>query len=163
MRIFIVHFMLSLISTSLFFRVVAISYHAFSGLLVFGISFFFLWLTTYFINKKYFKKIPKVASFFLFFMKELVVASLKVAYDIITPHYFMKPAVMAFPLEAKTDMEITILANLITLTPGTLSIDVSDDKKILYVHAIYIKDGDLEGLKNEIKNGFEKKLLEITR
>jgi multicomponent Na+:H+ antiporter subunit E len=86
-----------------------------------------------------------------------------VAYDIITPHYFMKPAVMAFPLEAKTDMEITILANLITLTPGTLSIDVSDDKKILYVHAIYIKDGDLEGLKNEIKNGFEKKLLEITR
>jgi multicomponent Na+:H+ antiporter subunit E len=56
-----------------------------------------------------------------------------------------------------------LLANLISLTPGSLTIDVSEDRKILYFHSMYVENNDLEALKQEIKNGFEKKILDITR
>ncbi|MFW5662410.1 MAG: Na+/H+ antiporter subunit E, partial [Bacteroidota bacterium] len=73
----------------------------------------------------------------------------------------MRPGVIALPLDAESDFEITMLANLITLTPGTLSLDTSDDKKTLYIHAMYL--GDPQEFKMEIKNGLERRLLEVTR
>jgi multicomponent Na+:H+ antiporter subunit E len=73
----------------------------------------------------------------------------------------MKPGIVEVPLEAKTSLEITLLANLISLTPGTLSLDVSDDRKVLYVHAMYIDDK--ASFVKSIKNGFEKRLLAIMR
>jgi multicomponent Na+:H+ antiporter subunit E len=54
----------------------------------------------------------------------------------------MSPGVIAMPLDAQTDGEITIVANLISLTPGTLSLDVSSDKKVLYIHVMYLDDRD---------------------
>jgi len=63
------------------------------------------------------------------------------------------------PLTIKSDLGITFLANMISLTPGTLSLDVSNDKKVLYVHSMYITDRD--EFINGIKNGFEKRILEI--
>ena len=74
----------------------------------------------------------------------------------------MSPGIIAVPLDAKSDMEITLLANSITLTPGTISIAVSDDKKILYVYNMYL-DKDPENSIQEIKNGLEHKLLEVLR
>jgi multicomponent Na+:H+ antiporter subunit E len=68
---------------------------------------------------------------------------------------------VAIPLDVETDVEITLLANLITLTPGTLSMDISDDRKVLYVHAMYVDDP--EALRAEIKNGFERRVLEMLR
>ena len=109
----------------------------------------------------YFTRGPKVIAFIFFFLYELVKANLEVAYDVITPRFFMKPGIIKIPLTAKSDLEITMLANLITLTPGTLSLDVSDDKKVLYVHAMYVKDK--EEFIAGIKNGFERRLLEILR
>jgi multicomponent Na+:H+ antiporter subunit E len=59
------------------------------------------------------------------------------------------------------DFEIALLANLITLTPGTLSVDISRDRRLLFVHSI---DGsDPEGLKRDIANGFERKIMEAFR
>lgn len=110
---------------------------------------------------KYFNKIPKAISFFFYFIKEMILANLKVAFDIITPKDYMKPGIVAVPLDAETDIEITLLANLITLTPGTLSLDVSHDKKTLYIHALYIEDA--EDFRSQIKNGMEKRLLEVLR
>ena len=78
-----------------------------------------------------------------------------------TPTFYMTPGIVSVPLDVKTDLEITILANVISLTPGTLSLDVSNDRTVLYVHSMYIKDKD--DFINSIKNGFEKKLLNITR
>jgi multicomponent Na+:H+ antiporter subunit E len=85
-------------------------------------------------------KIPKAIRFIGFFIKELIRSNLKVAYDVLTPTYYMKPGVIAFPLEARTDGEITVVANLISLTPGTLSLDVSSDRKVLYIHVMYLED-----------------------
>lgn len=112
-------------------------------------------------DNSYFTRGPKVIAFIFFFLKELIKANVQVAYDVITPRFYMKPGIIRIPLSVKTDLEITLLANLITLTPGTLSLDVSDDKKVLYVHAMYIKDK--EKFIGGIKNGFEKKIIEILR
>ncbi len=112
-------------------------------------------------EKSYFKKVRQTLAFVLEFLKELTVSTYRVVYDILTPAHHMKPGVIAFPLEAKTDAEITMLANVITLTPGTLSLDVSEDRKTLYIHAMYIDDPD--ELRREIKEGLEKKLLEMMR
>lgn len=130
---------------------------------VFGfiISFFILRLVASKENRKYFKIFPKVISFIFFFLYELIKANLQVAYEVLTPHFNMTPGIVKVPLDAETDIEITFLANLISLTPGTLSIDVSDNKKVLYVHSMYIKDR--ESFIAGIKNGFEKRILEILR
>jgi multicomponent Na+:H+ antiporter subunit E len=69
--------------------------------------------------------------------------------------------VIAVPLDARTDFEITSVANVITLTPGTLSIDVSADKRVLYIHAMYIDD--VEAYRRQLKDRFERKLLEVLR
>jgi multicomponent Na+:H+ antiporter subunit E len=78
-----------------------------------------------------------------------------------TPNLYVKPGIIKIPLDVETNVEISLLANLITLTPGTLSIDVSDDKKVLYVHTMYVEDK--EKFIREIKDGFEKRILLITR
>ena len=112
-------------------------------------------------ESKYFSKIPLVIMFVLYFLKELLIANLKVAFDIVTPKDYMEPGVIAVPLDVETDIEITLFANLVTLTPGTLSLDVSPDKKTLYVHALYVKDA--VQFRNELKNGLEKRLIEVMR
>jgi multicomponent Na+:H+ antiporter subunit E len=109
----------------------------------------------------YFGRVFQVISFLGFFLWELFKANIRVAYDIVTPRHHMKPGVVAIPLELTTDEEITVLANLITLTPGTLSLDVSADRRTLYVHAMYVDD--LEAFRREIKDGFERRVMELMR
>ena len=69
--------------------------------------------------------------FAVFYIWELILANLRVAYDVMTPKPRIRPGVLAIPLDAKTDAEITLLANLITLTPGSVSLDVSSDRRFL--------------------------------
>ncbi|WP_077530487.1 Na+/H+ antiporter subunit E [Vreelandella utahensis] len=88
----------------------------------------------------YSQRAPRFMAFAVFFLKELFVANVRVAYDVITPVWYMKPGVIAMRLESKSDVEITLVANLISLTPGTLSLDVSDDRKVLYIHAMFMAD-----------------------
>ncbi|MDQ3458647.1 MAG: Na+/H+ antiporter subunit E [Deinococcota bacterium] len=126
------------------------------------LGFLVLFVTRPLIGEtRYFHRPFITAGFLLFFIRELVVSSLKVAYEVITPGFRMRPGVVAVPLEVKTDAEITLLANLITLTPGTLSLDVSSDKRVLYVHAMYVTNA--EAVRKEIKGGLERKVLEVMR
>jgi len=130
----------------------------------FVLSFIILWILSGAeerSSKKYFKIVPRIISFALFFIWELTKANIQVAYEVITPKFNMKPGIIAIPLEAKTDLEITLLANLITLTPGTLALDVSTDRSVLYVHGMYVMEK--EEFITDIKQGFEKRLLEILR
>ena len=110
---------------------------------------------------KFMRKIPKIIMFILFYLKEMVLSNFKVSFDVLTPKHQMKPGVVAIPIKAKTNFEITVLANLISMTPGTLSLDISTDKKVLYIHSMYIDN--LEELKNEISEGIEKRVLEVLR
>ena len=110
--------------------------------------------------KGYPARIPRILRFLGFFIKELLLANLKVAFDILTPPWHMKPGVIAMPLEARTELEITMVANLISLTPGTLSLDVSDDRKVLYIHAMFLDDE--EELRRNLKE-LEYRALELFR
>ena len=89
----------------------------------------------------------------------LVLANLRVAHDVITPRLYARPAIIAVPLEARTDLEITLLANLISLTPGSLSLDVSPDKSCMFVHGMFVDDP--EAFRREIKDGFERRIGEL--
>lgn len=94
------------------------------------------------------------------FLYELVLSAVRVAILVLTPDLkkALRPAIIALPLKTQKDAEITLLANLITLTPGTLSIDVSDDKKYLFIHILAIEDE--QTLIEDIKVGFERKIME---
>lgn len=138
-------------------------YTAAMSILVFLAAFTLLWLSAILYDKRYFIKLPRVVSLLFFFLKELFMANLKIAYDIITPHYFMHPSIIALPLKATTDLEISLLSNMLTLTPGSLGVDVSEDRSVLYVHLLYADGDNAEKLKQELKNGFERRILEITR
>lgn len=97
----------------------------------------------------------------IYFLYELVVSSLKVAWDVVTPIQRSKPALVAIPLDAKTDAEVTVLANLVSLTPGSLSIDISEDRSHLLVHAMFVDDP--YAFKSDVKRGMEKRVLEAMR
>ena len=97
----------------------------------------------------------------LLFLKELALSAYRVALQVVARRLALKPGIFAFPLTVDRDFEITLLANLITLTPGTLSVDVSEDRKVLYVHAIDCSDP--AGARRDIAGGFEKKILEAFR
>ena len=109
----------------------------------------------------YFGKAGRVLGFVLFYLRELVVANLRVAYDVVTPTHHMHPGVVAVPLDARTPGEITLLANLITMTPGTLSLDVSDDHTVLYVHGMFVDNE--QAFIDEVKRGLERRVLETMR
>ncbi|MEK1933474.1 MAG: Na+/H+ antiporter subunit E [Pararhizobium sp.] len=92
------------------------------------------------------------------FFKELTLSAIKVALMVLRPNMRLRPGIFAFPLTITRDFEITLLANLITLTPGTLSVDVSDDRKTLYVHALDCHDPAAE--RRAISTGFERRIRE---
>lgn len=97
----------------------------------------------------------------LLFFKELALSAWTVARIVLTPNAKLTRGILAFPLTVTRDFEITLLANLITLTPGTLSVDVSDDRRFLYVHAIDVSDPDMTI--RSIAEGFEARILEAFR
>jgi multicomponent Na+:H+ antiporter subunit E len=97
----------------------------------------------------------------LLFVKELVHSAWRVAVLVLSPRMELKPGIFAYPLTVDRDFEIVLLANLITLTPGTLSVDVSADRRTLYVHAIDCSDA--QAVIADIRNGFEKKIMEAFR
>ena len=79
---------------------------------------------------------------FFYFHYELVTSSIKVLKDIVTPKQSSKPGFVAMELTAETPLEIFFTANLISLTPGTLSIALSDDHRTLFVHAMFVDNAE---------------------
>lgn len=112
----------------------------------------------------YVRRTWSVVYFALFFLSELFRSSVRVAIDVMRPHSHasIEPGIVAVPLTVETDIEITLLANVITLTPGTLSLDLSDDKRVLYVHTMY-GGADPDAVRAEIKGGLERRVLEVMR
>ena len=103
----------------------------------------------------------KWLSLILLFVRELVLSALRVAWLAVQPKLKLRPAIIAYPLTVTSDAQITLLANMITLTPGTLSVDVSDDRRTLYVHVIDM--ASKEEVVSGIAAGFETSILRATR
>jgi multicomponent Na+:H+ antiporter subunit E len=90
-----------------------------------------------------------------FFGWELLLANFRVAADVLGGDR-MEPAVVAIPLDITTDGEILLLSMLINITPGSVTIDLADDRRTLYVHVMHMRTAD--ETRREIKNGFERRV-----
>lgn len=127
----------------------------------FALGYLTLWLARRSAEPSpYFGRVPQVIRFALYYVGMLILANLRVAYSIMVPSR-MRPGVIAVPLTVQTEGEISLLANLITLTPGTLSLDVSADRRILYVHALHVEDVD--DFRRQIQERLERRVMELFR
>jgi multicomponent Na+:H+ antiporter subunit E len=111
-----------------------------------------------FRRRRVYRKFQVAAELLAAFTWEVILANLRVARDVVRPLRELRPAVVAVSLNLDSAAQITMLANLITLTPGTLSLDVSPDRKVLYIHAM--NGRDLEKLRREI-GGLERQIKEL--
>ncbi len=125
----------------------------------FVVGYLALWIARpLFGESTYFLRVWRVLRLAGLFLYELLVSSFRVAWDVVTPSHLSQPGIIAMPLDAKGDTEILLVASLISLTPGTLSLDVSPDRKTLYVHGMFVEDP--EALKRELKEGMERSVIE---
>lgn len=109
----------------------------------------------------YFRALPQAVILFVYFLKELVKSCLMVARDCIARDPRLHPAIVKLPIGPKSDLEIFLLANLITLTPGTLTLDVAEDKSHLVIHSIYAENA--EALIADLQSGMEHRVAEVFR
>ena len=105
---------------------------------------------------RWLRRILNAVQLAAFFAWELMVANLRVAADVVRPHTTIRPAVVAIPLDVTKDAEILLLSMLINITPGSVTIDLSDDRRTLYVHVMHMTTADAS--RDEIKTGFERRV-----
>lgn len=107
------------------------------------------------------RKTTLAIDFVLFIIWEVVVANFRVARDVLLPLDRLHPAVVRIPLDIRGEGAVTALANMLTLTPGTVTIDVSDDTGYLYMHVMDLDD--VEGFRRSVKRGYERRLRRLLR
>jgi multicomponent Na+:H+ antiporter subunit E len=106
-------------------------------------------------QSRYFRRASQIVRFGFYTVWQILLANWNVTRAVLfTPIDQLQPGIVAIPITLESDAEITMLANLITLTPGTLSLDVSDDRRTLYVHSIAVSDRD--AFIREQQDGFER-------
>ncbi|NRA66618.1 MAG: Na+/H+ antiporter subunit E [Pseudobacteriovorax sp.] len=106
-------------------------------------------------------KLFKLLRFLFLYIKDIVVSAIRIAWDVVTIDKLSSPGVFKFPLKATTDLEITIVANLITFSPGSMVIGIDENRKYLLIHSMFLED-EKEAIKN-IKNTLERRVLEVIR
>jgi multicomponent Na+:H+ antiporter subunit E len=112
-------------------------------------------------QKLYFGKVIPIVRLIILFFKELILSSISVAKEILRPKLNIRPGILAVPTKLKSDFEVTLFACLISLTPGTLTLEVSPEGDVLYIHCMDILH--VEDSVNQIKNTFEKAIMEVSR
>ena len=110
-------------------------------------------------SRTYRKKVFHFVAFVAYFAWEVVVGALDVALAVVWPFRELRPGIVAVPLDTRSAAEHTLLANAVTLTPGTMSIDLAADGKTLYVHVIDVNDPD--EVRRAIKGGLEARLIRL--
>lgn len=118
-------------------------------------------LRRFWVAPLYLKRIWAIIKLLTLFMRELFISSITVIGHILRPKLTIRPGIFAYQTVLKSDWEVTALACLICLTPGTLTLEVSRDGQTLYIHAMDIEDADL--LAEQIRGTFERAIMEVTR
>jgi multicomponent Na+:H+ antiporter subunit E len=86
------------------------------------------------------RHIPPYVWFLGVFVRELIMANAVVAREVLTPGMHLEPAIIRVPTSCTTDVQMMLLANTITMTPGTLSLEVDTETRELYVHGLFVRD-----------------------
>lgn len=113
------------------------------------------------LERRYAGKVWTFLGLFAYFVYELILANLRLTRDIVRGRLATRPGVIRVPLDVSTDGEILMLAALINLTPGSIALDVSADRRWIYVHVMHIHTPD--AARREIKEGFERRVLRLMR
>lgn len=104
-------------------------------------------------------KLPHVAEFIAFYLWEVLISNFRVARDVLMPSDRMKPDFIRVNVEGLTERQLLATANLISMTPGTLSIDVDHEKGELIVHSLYVSDK--EQAAKELEQIFKKRISRV--
>jgi multicomponent Na+:H+ antiporter subunit E len=106
-------------------------------------------------------KVRAVLGLAWFLFGAFIVANVRMAIDVLRPRRTLTPGIVRVPLDVREDYEILMLTTLINLTPGTIAVDVSADRRSLYLHVMHVTEP--EAVRAEIKDSFERRVLEILR
>jgi multicomponent Na+:H+ antiporter subunit E len=105
-------------------------------------------------------RLGRLVVFGLYFVYELTIASLEVAWDVITPRSRLRSGIVEIRMNSESPTEMTLMANLVSLTPGTLSVTINEDRAVLYVHGMYV--GDANSFRDDLLT-FERRMLWAVR
>lgn len=101
----------------------------------------------------YMVKVWRIVKLFFIFMRELIIACCQVLVLVIGGTKKINPGIIEYRTELCTPMQITMLANMITLTPGTLTMEISADNKLLFIHVLKLDNAN--AIRDGIKRNFE--------
>ncbi|WP_440119105.1 Na+/H+ antiporter subunit E [Paenibacillus sp. QZ-Y1] len=118
-------------------------------------------LRRFFPQRFYIVRVWAIIKLIALLFKELVRASIEVIRQIMKPKLDIRPGIFTYQTKLSSDWEVTLLCLLISLTPGSLPLEISGNQRKLYIHAIDIKDK--QKMSDDIKNTFEKAIMEVTR
>ena len=102
-----------------------------------------------------------ILKLFAVFLYDLVLSSVQVAVAVISPRDRIRPRFLTIPLETRTDLQTTLVGNFISLTPGTLTVDIGADGKTLLVHDMFAGDSS-EGTRTDVQQGLQRRVMEAT-
>ncbi len=124
-----------------------------------------LWLASRATGSKsrsaaYVRRFVTILKFIGYFIKSILAANLSMAKAVLSSNDKLTPAIVEIPLTVKNPAAVTFLANWITLTPGTLTLEVAADSSRLFVHTFQGGD-DIDSFRDEIKRDFEKRVIEV--
>lgn len=131
----------------------------FSGFLI-GIVVLYL-MHRFFGTPFYLRRVVAIIKLILLFLKELVMSSVLVFKQILSPKMNITPGIFTYKTKLKSDTEVTTLALLLTLTPGSVVMEVSPSGNVFYIHATDMGDARLSILKS--MKSFEDAIKEVTR
>lgn len=109
----------------------------------------------------YFRRVVALFKLIFLFIYKLILSNIEVIKIVLSPKMDIKPGIIAVPTKLKTDWEVTLLSCLISLTPGTLSMNFSEDGRTIFVHSIHVPDK--KAAIKEIHNSFERAIMEVTK
>ncbi|TFE03776.1 Na+/H+ antiporter subunit E [Jeotgalibacillus salarius] len=118
-------------------------------------------LRRFFQTRIYILRVWAILKLTLLFTYELIKANIEVLAIVLRPKMDLKPGIFKYDTKLEHGWEVTLLSLLITLTPGTLVVDVSDDNGTLYIHAL--NAADIKSNISSIREGFEKAIMEVSR
>lgn len=98
-----------------------------------------------------------IIAFILLYFSKLVEANLYIAYDILTPKLKINPGFIIVPLTLKSNFGMLLFSNLLSMTPGSISIDITQDRKAMWVHVLYQRaEEDMQKEFKEIQDKIER-------
>lgn len=109
--------------------------------------------------RAYLRRLPLAIAFLGFYIGEVILSSLRIAWEVITPAPRRRPGLVTVPLDVRTDAQIALLLNTVTFTPGTIAVDLSPDRQTMIVHDMFLTDAEVS--RQRIKRRYERWVLRL--